>query len=138
MGQFGAGQGLRRLEDRRLLTGAGRYTDDVVLPGQAYGAVVRSPFAHARLGKIDSAEAKVAPGVLAVYTAAELAEDGVGDIPCLAPMKGKGGAPTKLPPHPVLARGEVHHVGDAVAFVVAETQAQAEEAAELVMVDYDH
>ncbi|MEX0923344.1 MAG: xanthine dehydrogenase family protein molybdopterin-binding subunit [Rhodovibrionaceae bacterium] len=137
MGQFGAGQGLRRLEDRRLLTGAGRYTDDVVLPGQAYGAVVRSPFAHARLGKIDSAEAKVAPGVLAVYTAAELAEDGVGDIPCLAPMKGKGGAPTKLPPHPVLARGEVHHVGDAVAFVVAETQAQAEEAAELVMVDYD-
>ncbi len=137
MGQFGAGQGLRRLEDQRLLTGDGRYTDDVALPGQVYGAVVRSPVAHARLGEIDCAEAKAAPGVLAVYTAADLAEENIGDIPCIAPMKGKGGALVKMPPHPVLARGKVQHVGDAVAFVVAETQAQAEEAAELVMVDYD-
>ena len=137
MGQFGAGQGLRRVEDQRLLIGAGRYTDDVSLPGEAFGVVVRSPVAHARLGEIDTEDAKAAPGVLAVYTAADLAEDGIGDIPCIAPMKGKGGERVKMPPHPVLARGEVHHVGDAVAFVVAETQAQAEEAAELVMVDYD-
>ena len=137
MGQFGAGQGLRRVEDQRLLTGAGRYTDDVTLPGEAYGVVVRSPVAHAKLGEIDLAEAKAAPGVLAVYTAKDLAEDGIGDIPCLAQMKGKGGELVKLPPHPVLARDEVHHVGDGVAFVVAETQAQAEEAAELVTVDYE-
>ena len=137
MGQFGAGQGLRRVEDQRLLTGAGRYTDDVDLPGQVYGVVVRSPVAHARIAGIDADDAKVAPGVLAVYTATDLAEDGLGGIPCIAPMKGKGGEIVKMPPHPVLAGREVHHVGDAVAFVVAETQAQAEEAAALVVVDYD-
>jgi carbon-monoxide dehydrogenase large subunit len=137
MGQFGAGQGLRRVEDQRLLTGAGRYTDDVELANQVYGVVVRSPVAHAKIAEIDTEEAKAAPGVLAVYTAADLAEDGIGGIPCIAAMKGKGGEMVKMPPHPVLAGEEVHHVGDGVAFVVAETQAQAEEAAELVMVDYD-
>ena len=137
MGQFGAGQGLHRLEDERLLRGAGRYTDDIALPGQVYGVLLRSPLAHARIGAIDTADAKAMPGVLAVYTAADLAADGIGDIPCLAPVPGKNGTETILPPNPVLARDVVRHVGDPVAFVVAESLAEAKNAAEAVMVDYE-
>lgn len=137
MGQFGAGQGLHRLEDERLLRGAGRYTDDIALPGQVYGVLLRSPLAHARIGAIDTADAKAMPGVLAVYTAADLAADGIGDIPCLAPVPGKNGTETILPPNPVLARDVVRHVGDPVAFVVAESLAEAKDAAEAVMVDYE-
>ena len=137
MGQFGVGQGLHRLEDERLLRGAGRYTDDIALPGQAYGVLVRSPLAHARIGEIDTADAKAMPGVLAVYTAADLAADGIGDIPCLAPVPGKDDTETILPPNPVLARDAVRHVGDPVAFVVAESLAAAKDAAEAVMVDYE-
>ena len=137
MGQFGVGQGLHRLEDERLLRGAGRYTDDIALPGQAYGVLVRSPLAHARIGEIDTADAKAMLGVLAVYTAADLAADGIGDIPCLAPVPGKDDTETILPPNPVLARDAVRHVGDPVAFVVAESLAAAKDAAEAVLVDYE-
>jgi len=137
MGQFGVGQPMRRLEDQRFLTGQGRYSDDISLPGQAHGAVLRSPLAHATLGTIDTAAARAAPGVLAVYTAEDLSADDIGDIPCIAPMPGKAGSGTIQPPHPVLARGRVRHVGDPVAFVVAETAAQARDAVELIEVDYD-
>ena len=128
---------MRRLEDQRFLTGQGRYSDDIALPGQAFAAVLRSPLAHAELSAVDTAAAREAPGVLAVYTAEDLGADGIGDIPCIAPMPGKAGSGTIQPPHPVLARGRVRHVGDPIAFVVAETAAQARDAAELIEVDYD-
>ena len=128
---------MRRLEDQRFLTGQGRYSDDIALPGQAFAAVLRSPLAHAELSAVDTAAAREAPGVLAVYTAEDLSADGIGDIPCVAPMPGKAGSGTIQPPHAVLARGRVRHVGDPIAFVVAETAAQARDAAELIEVDYD-
>ena len=137
MGRFGVGQGLRRVEDLRFLTGNGRYSDDIRLDRQSYGVLVRSPFAHAEIKSIDLAEAQASPGVFGVFTVDDLAADGVGDVPCLVPMPGKNGTKTIIPPRPALARGRVRHVGDAVAFVVAETAAQARDAAELVMVDYD-
>jgi carbon-monoxide dehydrogenase large subunit len=136
MGQFGVGQAMRRVEDGRFLTGDGRYTDDIHLEGEAVGYVLRSPYAHAEIGAIDTGAARAAPGVLAIYTAEDLARDGIGDIRCLTPMPGKGGTKQIMPPHPVLARGRVRHVGDPVAFVVAETLAQARDAAELIEVDY--
>ena len=89
MGQFGLGQGLRRIEDQRLLTGQGRYTDDIRLDGEAVGYVHRSPYAHAEIRHIDTAAAREAPGVLGVYTAADLGADGIGDIQCQTPMTGK-------------------------------------------------
>ncbi len=137
MGRFGVGQPMRRVEDQRLLSGGGRYGDDVDLPNQAHAVLVRSPYAHGEIRDVDIAGAVAAPGVLAVYTAADLTADGVGDIPCLTPMPGKNGSKTVMPPHPVLARGRVRHVGDPIAFVVAETRDQARDAAELVFADID-
>jgi carbon-monoxide dehydrogenase large subunit len=136
MGTFGVGQALRRVEDQRLLTGQSRYCDDISLPGQAVAVLVRSPHAHAEIAGIETAAARALGGVLDVFTAANLAADGIGDIPCLAPVKGKGGQATIQPPKPVLARGRVRHVGDPVAVVVAETASQARDAAELVDVYY--
>lgn len=137
MGRFSVGQPVRRLEDTRFLTGQGRYTDDIQLEGQAYSYVVRSPYAHAEIRGIDTAEASQSPGVLAVYTAEDLEADGIGDIRCLTPMPPKDGTEHIMPTHPVLARSRVRHVGDPVAFVVAETYAQAKDAGELVEVDYE-
>ncbi|MGF1592268.1 MAG: xanthine dehydrogenase family protein molybdopterin-binding subunit [Kiloniellaceae bacterium] len=137
MGRFGVGQGLRRVEDLRFLTGQGQYSDDIRLEGQCHGVLVRSPFAHAAITAIDLDDATAAPGVLGVFTVDDLDADGLGPIPCLVPLRGKGGMKTIMPPRPALARGRVRHVGDAVAFVVAETLQQARDAAELVMVDYD-
>ncbi len=135
MGQFGVGQAMRRVEDVRLLTGQGRYTDDIRLEGEAVGYVLRSAHAHAEIAGLDTTAARAARGVLAVYTAEDLARDGIGDIRCLTPMPGKGGTKQIDPLHPVLARGRVRHVGDPIAFVVAETLAQAKDAAELIEVD---
>ncbi|MFD1379741.1 hypothetical protein [Fodinicurvata halophila] len=100
MGQFGIGQGVRRLEDQRFLTGEGRYTDDITLPRQCYAAFVRSPFAHAVITGIESEEAAGQPGVLGIYTAQDLQAAGVGDIPCLALMKGRDGRQVDTPPTP--------------------------------------
>ena len=136
MGQFGFGQSVTRVEDQRLLSGHGRYTDDISLPHQAHGHVLRSPHAHARIESIDTTAAAALPGVLGVYTAADLEADGVGTIPCLAPVKNADGTPMAQPPHPVLATDAVRHVGDPVAFVVAETLAQARDAAEAILVEY--
>ena len=137
MGRFGVGQAVRRVEDQRLLTGQGQFSDDINLPGQAVSVVLRSPFAHADIVNLDKSAAEAAPGVLAVYSADDLSADGIGDIPCLVPMAGKNGSGTVEPPHPVLARGRVRHVGDPVAFVVAGTLAQARDAAELIEVEYE-
>jgi carbon-monoxide dehydrogenase large subunit len=131
------GQPIKRREDARFLTGAGQYTDDVVLAGQTFAAFVRSPFAHARIRSIDTADALKAPGVLAVFTGADLAEAKVGGLPCGWLIHSKDGSPMKEPPHPVLAQGKARHVGDAVALVVAETALQARDGAERVAVDYE-
>ena len=136
MGKFGIGQAVERVEDTRLLTGHGRYTDDITLDNQAYGVVLRSPHAHAEIRGIDSAAVKAAPGVLAVYTAADLKAAGLGTLPCMIPLKQADGSPLVAPPRPILADGRVRHVGEQVAFVVAESLAQAHAAATLVDVDY--
>ncbi|SMH59048.1 xanthine dehydrogenase family protein molybdopterin-binding subunit [Azospirillum agricola] len=135
--KFGIGQAVPRTEDARLLTGGGRYTDDVTLPGQTFAVFVRSPHAFAAIGAIDTADAVAVPGVLAVYTVADLDAAGVGPIPCNSDLKQRDGSPYVRTPRPALARGFVRHVGDPVALVVAETLEAARDAAELVMVDYD-
>ena len=137
MQKFGIGQPVARIEDDRLTTGHGRYIDDINLQQQTYAIFVRSPHAHAKIGTIDTAEALAAAGVLAVYTASDLEADGIGDVPCLAPTRSVDGTPSISPPRPALAKDRVRHVGDAVAMVVAETLSQAQDAAELVWVDYE-
>jgi carbon-monoxide dehydrogenase large subunit len=137
MTKFGIAQPVRRVEDPRLLKGGGSYTDDITLPGTVAGVVLRSPHAAARITSIDTAAAKSLPGVLAIYTSADLAADGIGTLPCAAPVKNRDGSTMATPPHPVLADGMVRHVGDPVAFIVAETTKQARDAAEAVMVEYD-
>jgi carbon-monoxide dehydrogenase large subunit len=129
MTKFGIGQAVKRTEDQRLLTGTGKFVGDVNLPGQAHAHVLRSPEAHAEIEKIDAGAAKKMPGVLAVLTAAELKADGVNDMPCLLEVKSKDGSSNKVPSYPALAQGKVRHVGQPVVLVVAETLAQARDAA---------
>src|SRR6266404_5383477 len=125
-----------RKEDYRFLTGAGQYTDDVAFAGQTHAAVVRSPHAHAVLRSIKTEKAKKAPGVIAIYTGADLAAAKVGGLPCGWLITDVKGQPMKEPPFPALAQGKVRHVGERVAVVVAESAAQARDAAELIEVDY--
>ncbi len=128
--KFGAGQSVERVEDQRLLTGQGRYTDDIQFDGQTYGVTLRSPYAHARILSIDTSAARDMPGVLAIYTHADVA--GYGPIPCLVPLSGKVKTPRDM-----LAADRVRFVGDGVAFVVAETRAGARAAADAIYVDYE-
>src|SRR3990170_2366980 len=137
MGQFGIGQAIKRFEDVRLVRGEGRYHHDINLPGQAHAVVVRSMHAHARIRGIDPSAALKAPGVLAVFTGADLARDGLGTMRMTLKRKRPDGSPMFAPPHKGLVQDRVRYVGDPIAFVVAETQAQAEDAAELVEVDYE-
>ena len=137
MTKFGVAQPVRRVEDPRLLLGGGRYTDDIVLPNEAIGVVLRSPHAAARIQSMSTTDAKAIPGVLAVYTAADLVADGIGGLPCAIPLNNRDGSPRAEVPHPVLAQDMVRHVGDPVAFIVAETHQAARDAAEAVSVDYD-
>ena len=137
MAKFGIAQPVRRVEDPRLLLGAGRYTDDIALADTAVGVVLRSPHAAAAVTRMDVAAARAAPGILGVYTAADLKADGIGPLPCGIPLKNRDGTDRADPPHSVLADGAVRHVGDPVAFIVAETHQQARDAAELVEIDYD-
>src|SRR3954463_2728803 len=125
-----------RKEDYRFLTGAGQYTDDVALAGQTYAAFVRSPHAHATLRSIRTDKAKKAQGVVAVFTGADLAAGKVGGLPCGWLITDVKGQPMKEPPYPPLAQGKVRHVGERIAVVIAETQAQARDAAEMIEVDY--
>jgi carbon-monoxide dehydrogenase large subunit len=137
MVKFGIGQGVPRWEDPRLLRGGGRYSDDLNRNGQAHGHVLRSPYAHARIRSIDTAAAEAAPGVLAVYTGQDIADAGLGNIPCAVPRNKADGSPMFTPPHGALKRDRVRLVGDYVAFVVAETADQARDASELIAVDYE-
>ncbi len=133
----GMGASVKRREDRRFLLGKGRYTDDLQLQGQTAAVFVRSPWAHAGIRSIDASRALAAPGVLAVLTGDDVAADGLGGIPCGWQLKNKDDSVMVEPPHPALAQGKVRHVGDPVVMVIAETKAQAREAAQLIEVDYD-
>lgn len=135
--KFGVGQSPRRLEDRRLLLGHGRYTDDTALPRQVHAYFLRSPHAHAKIASLDAAAAKAMPGVLAVVTGADLEAAGIGDLPCMAPQKNRDGSMTWIPPRPALAKGIVRFVGDPVAMIVAETLAQAKDAAEAIAIEFE-
>jgi carbon-monoxide dehydrogenase large subunit len=135
--RFGSSRSQKRLEDDRLLVGKGLYSDDRDLPGQAWLVVLRSPHAHARIAGIDAAAAREAPGVVAVYTAAELTADGVGAIPNPPLFKRPDGAPMGAPPRTPLADGVAFYAGQPVAAVIANTRSQAMDAAELVAVDYE-
>jgi carbon-monoxide dehydrogenase large subunit len=137
MSATGIGAAVRRKEDFRFITGTGHYTDDVVRPGETRAIFVRSPHARAKIKSIDASEAKTMPGVVAVLTGAELAADKVGNLICGWMITSKDGTPMKMAPHPALAAETVNHVGDAVAVVIAETQAQGRDAAEKVKVDYE-
>ena len=139
------GKPLPRKEDERLITGKGRFTDDFSLDGQAYAAMVRSPHPHARIAAIDTARAKAMPGVLGVFTGADCAADKIGPIPHDPVPKTKYDMKLTRPaasavftgPHMLLPADKARHVGEAVAMVVAETKAQAMDAAEAVEVQYE-
>jgi aerobic carbon-monoxide dehydrogenase large subunit len=133
----GIGASVRRKEDQRFVTGRGHYVDDLTRPGQAHATFLRSPHAHATIRSIDTAAAKAKPGVLAVLTGEDLAADKVGGLICGWMIHSKDGTPMKAGPHPALAQGKVRYVGDHVAVVVAETLAQAKDAAEAIAVDYE-
>lgn len=131
----GIGASVRRKEDLRFLSGRGQYTDDINRPGQAHAWILRSPHAHARIAAIGTAAAAAMPGVVAIYTGADLAA--IGGLPCGWQIHNKDGTPMAEPKHPVLAEGKVRHVGDPVAVVIAETRAQARDAAEAIQLDYE-
>ena len=131
------GKPVRRLEDRHLMTGRGKFTDDVNLPGQAYCAFARSPHAHARLVRVDTTAARNAPGVIAVITGEDLIADGVGQMPYAGMHKRPDGSPIAAPPRYPLTADAARYVGHPFAMVVAATRNQAKDAAELIEVEWE-
>ena len=136
MPKFAIGQAVSRVEDAALLRGLGRYTDDIKLSNAAHAYILRSPYAHARIGRINTKVTQAAEGVLAVLTYADVGADQLGDMPCLIDLTNIDGSPRAQVPRPILANGFVRHVGDPVAVIVAETLNQAKDAAELLEIDY--
>ena len=137
MGEFAIGQGVSRFEDPRLVRGGGRYIDDIVYPGMAFGVVLRSPHGHAKILSINTDTAKAAPGVIQIITAADWKKAGLNELPSHGGLKRRDGSPMFKSAYPVLAQDRVRWIGDPVAFIVAETAAQAADAAELIEVDYE-
>ncbi|HEY6431301.1 MAG TPA: xanthine dehydrogenase family protein molybdopterin-binding subunit [Acetobacteraceae bacterium] len=137
MGFEGIGASVRRKEDARFLSGRGHYTDDINRPGQLYAAIRRSDRPHARIVRIDTAQAQGMPGVVAVFTGADMQAENIGGLPCGWQIHNKDGSPMAEPPHPVLAVGKVRHVGDPVAVVVAETRQAARDAAETIDIAFE-
>ncbi len=135
--KFGAGQPVPRLEDDRLITGKGQFTDDLTLPGAVHMVLLRSPHAHAKLREVDTLHARSAPGVIAVYTNKDLAGAGIKPLPCVAVMPNRDGSPMFIPERHALAKDRVAHLGEPVAMVVAETAAQARDAAEMINAHYE-
>ena len=133
MAATGIGASVKRKEDARFITGAGRYTDDLGAPGQAYAVFARSPHARARVNRIDTSTAAEMPDVVAVFTGADLQADGIGDLPCGWLVKSKDGSDMVQPPHPPLAVDAVNYVGEPYAVVVAETLEAAKNGAEAVV-----
>ena len=128
------GSGIKRREDPRLITGQAKYTDDLVLPGMAHLAVVRSPYAHARIRSIDTKAASKVPGVIAVFTGAQMKDAGFGGIPCAWVVPNSD---TKTPAYPPIAIDTARYMGNAVAIVVAEDRYAARDGADAVEVDYE-
>jgi carbon-monoxide dehydrogenase large subunit len=137
MGLEGIGARVVRKEDKRFITGRGKYTDDMIVPGMHYAAFGRSPHAHARIRSIDTAAAMSMPGVVAVLDGQQLAADGIGNLICGWMIKSRDGAPMKMGAVPALAKETVRYVGQPFAVVVAETRLQARDAAEAVNVDWE-
>ncbi len=135
--KFGIGQPVPRTEDPRLLRGEGRYTDDATLPGTAVAKFLRADHAHVLISSLDVTAARAAPGVQLVLTSADLEGHGYRDLPCSIPLTGQGGESLIVPPHPSLARHRVHYAGQPLALVVAETDAQAADALELIEVEIE-
>jgi len=133
--KFGVGQAIRRVEDARFVTGTGRYTDDFAPPGMIHAVMVRSPHANAMLRVGDLAAVRAMPGVRLVLAGADAS--GLEDLPCLGPARNSDGSKMPLPPYPIIARDQVRHVGDVVGVVVADTLAQAREAAEAFPAEYE-
>lgn len=136
MGMEGIGARVTRKEDKRFITGAGRYVDDMVVPGMKHAVFVRSPHAHAQIKKIDVKQAQAMPGVVAVLTGKELKADGIGNLICGWMIHSKDGSPMKMGAWSPLAFDRVRYVGDAVAIVIADTKGEARDAAEAVEVTY--
>ena len=137
MGVEGIGASVVRKEDKRFITGKGRYVDDVKLVGMTYAHFVRSPHAHAKVKGIDSSAAMKMPGVIAVLTGSELVADKIGNLICGWAITSKDGSPMKMGAWPAMAPETVRFVGQAVAVVIAESKNQARDAAEAVAVDYE-
>ncbi len=136
MSATGIGASVRRKEDVRFITGRGRYVDDINRPGQAHAYFLRSPHAHAKINGIDLSAARDMPGVVAIYTGDDIAADKVGGLICGWMIHSKDGSPMKAGAHPALAQGKARYVGDHIAVVIADTLAQARDAAEKINVDY--
>lgn len=125
MVKFGVNQSVARVEDIRLVTGAGEYTDDINIDGQLHGFMLRSPVAHANIKTIDITDAKASPGVVDIILGTELAADNANELPCMIPLKNQDGSDRADPGHPALAIDTVRYVGDNIAFVIATTLDQA-------------
>ncbi|MEA2939874.1 MAG: aerobic carbon-monoxide dehydrogenase large subunit, partial [Bradyrhizobium sp.] len=137
MGVEGIGARVARKEDKRFITGKGRYVDDIRLHGMTYAAFVRSPYAHAKIKSIDVSDAKNKPGVVDVLTGKQIVDDKIGNLICGWMIHSKDGSPMKMGAWPAMAPETVRFVGQAVAVVIAETRNQARDAAEAVVVDYE-
>jgi carbon-monoxide dehydrogenase large subunit len=137
MAKFGMGQPVKRLEDHKFITGAGRYTDDIELSNASHGFVLRSPHAHARITSISTDAALKAPGVILILTAEDIKSADYGSLPCMIDLKNRDGSAMTKPERPILADGFVRHVGDPIAFIVAETIEAARDAAEQIEIDYE-
>ncbi|MEK9662742.1 MAG: xanthine dehydrogenase family protein molybdopterin-binding subunit, partial [Alphaproteobacteria bacterium] len=135
--RFGSDDGNLRSEDRPLLTGQGRFTDDLSLDGQLYAAFVRSPYGHAEIRNVDTAAAAAMPGVAGVFTGADIEAAGLGRIPEALPFKGKGGAPMISAPMPALASDRARYAGEPLAMVVADDPRRAADAADAVAIDLE-
>ncbi len=135
--KFAVGQPVRRVEDTRLITGQGKFTDDLKLPNTAHGIFVRSPYAHANISSINFEEALKMPGVVDIYTGERLKSEGLKHMSVIDFLQNKDGSPMNASKRPILATGKVRHVGDPVVFVVAESMNQALDASELIEIDYD-
>ncbi|MEL6719247.1 MAG: xanthine dehydrogenase family protein molybdopterin-binding subunit [Bacteroidota bacterium] len=131
------GSSVKRLEDKRFITGKGRYTDDIVLPYMTHVCFVRSPHAHAKINNVDISNASSMSGVVKIFTGQDIADAGVNGVPCGWQVNFISGETMKEPPHPLLVKDKVLHAGDAVAMVIAESYAEAKDAAEMVFVDYE-
>ncbi|MDN5210679.1 xanthine dehydrogenase family protein molybdopterin-binding subunit [Fulvivirgaceae bacterium BMA12] len=131
------GKPVKRVEDKRFISGKGRYTDDIVLPGMLHAHIIRSHYAHAKILGIDTDQAEKMEGVVAIFTGKDIAEAGINGVPCGWQVDFKNGETMKEPPHPLLVAAKARYMGDAVAVVIAESKALAKDAAEMVMVDYE-